>query len=187
MKNILTFSLLLLTSYFAPQARATPSYWAAVETTAYSGDKSGGTQTSGYSAYYCTVDAAQTLFGGSTVEAIESYVKSHFAEVKGMTDATYDSVDYSDGEYQILHYVDKAFKSPEYVAVAFYGSEAYRVYGYESGVGGSAALTPYGQLAFNESYAKSGMVGDWQTVPEPTSGLLLLLSVAGLALRRKRT
>ena len=30
-------------------------------------------------------------------------------------------------------------------------------------------------------------VGGWQTVPEPTSGLLMLLGMAGLALRRKRT
>ena len=28
--------------------------------------------------------------------------------------------------------------------------------------------------------------GDWQSVPEPTSGLLLLVGVAGLALKRKR-
>ena len=28
--------------------------------------------------------------------------------------------------------------------------------------------------------------GSWETVPEPTSGLLLLLGVAGLALRRKQ-
>ena len=29
-------------------------------------------------------------------------------------------------------------------------------------------------------------IADWQTVPEPTSGLLLLIGVAGLALRRRR-
>ena len=33
--------------------------------------------------------------------------------------------------------------------------------------------------------ATSGGVRDWQPVPEPTSGLLLLLGMAGLALRRK--
>jgi len=183
MKNILTFSFFTFT--FSLAAFAAPSYyWAAIETEAYSGDKSGGTATSGYSAYYCTVKAAEDLFGDSTLEAIESYVKNHFAEVKGMTDTTYDSVAYSDGEYQILHYVSQAFASSEYVAVAFYDSKAYRVYGYESDVGGSAALTPYGQLAFNETYAKPETVGAW-TIPEPTSGLLLLLGVAGLALRRK--
>jgi hypothetical protein len=34
-------------------------------------------------------------------------------------------------------------------------------------------------------YSNTGLSAGWQAVPEPTSGLLLLLGVAGLALRRK--
>ena len=34
--------------------------------------------------------------------------------------------------------------------------------------------------------AETATVGKWSVVPEPTSGLLLLLGVAGLALKRKR-
>ena len=44
-------------------------------------------------------------------------------------------------------------------------------------------FTP-GKLDF--SAAGTSTPGNWQSVPEPTSGLLLLLGVAGLALKRKR-
>ena len=42
-----------------------------------------------------------------------------------------------------------------------------------------------GGLQFHETYGTFGAAG-WQAVPEPTSGLLMLVGLAGLALRRKR-
>ena len=44
--------------------------------------------------------------------------------------------------------------------------------------GGQDAAFTFGAIETNPS--------DWQSVPEPTSGLLLLIGVAGLALRRRR-
>lgn len=45
-----------------------------------------------------------------------------------------------------------------------------------------------GQAAYVEFGEQTGMqtASNWQAVPEPTSGLLLLLGVAGIALKRKR-
>ena len=52
----------------------------------------------------------------------------------------------------------------------------------ETGTTGGA-----GQSAYLEFDASGTAVGNnWSAVPEPTSGLLLLLGVAGLALRRRR-
>ena len=48
-------------------------------------------------------------------------------------------------------------------------------------LGGSA-----GNLALYYNGASSGTTMGWTAVPEPTSGLLMLLGMAGLALRRKR-
>ena len=48
------------------------------------------------------------------------------------------------------------------------------------------------QASFNSATSKGSAtsiftpVSNWQAVPEPTSGLLMLLGMAGLALRRKR-
>ena len=43
---------------------------------------------------------------------------------------------------------------------------------------------PYAGLG--DSLTANVGAGEWQSVPEPTSGLLLLIGVAGLALKRKR-
>ena len=53
----------------------------------------------------------------------------------------------------------------------------------QSGLDASMAGNAWGNL--NEGIG-DGAATTWQSVPEPTSGLLLLLGVAGLALRRRR-
>ena len=50
---------------------------------------------------------------------------------------------------------------------------------------GSAQATSTTTVGF-ANMATATAAGNWQSVPEPTSGLLMLLGLAGLALKRKR-
>ena len=64
-------------------------------------------------------------------------------------------------------------------------------YMYLGDVSGTTATSPQQYLIYNEGWAdltKSLTTGGYNTAvaPEPTSGLLLLLGMAGLALKRKR-
>ena len=51
---------------------------------------------------------------------------------------------------------------------------------------GAALATGATSLHFGNQATYTQAAGNWQSVPEPTSGLLLLLGMAGLALKRKR-
>ena len=56
-----------------------------------------------------------------------------------------------------------------------------------TGTASGATGTP-GKMAFGSLAALTSTAANWQTVavPEPTSGLLMLLGIAGLALKRRR-
>ena len=47
-------------------------------------------------------------------------------------------------------------------------------------------MSEYGMTRFGDQTSYTQGAGKWSAVPEPTSGLLMLLGMAGLALRRKR-
>ena len=53
-------------------------------------------------------------------------------------------------------------------------------------VGSDAGITISALNTYYLGNTAGTATGGWQTVPEPTSGLLMLLGMAGLALRRKR-
>ena len=52
----------------------------------------------------------------------------------------------------------------------------------------SGATGTAGKMSFGSLGELTGNAANWQTVsvPEPTSGLLMLLGIAGLALKRRR-
>jgi len=182
MKNILTSSLFTFTFSLAlaMQAQATPSWWAAIYTGASSKDASPSTaNVTAYQSYYCTA-AAKEMFGSSDAEAVEKCLAANFAKGKAALakDGTAITTGYYEaGEYTFVEYFASAIADGDYLAVSFYGSDQYKVFG------GKDAVWDSGNLTFGDSGT-----GSWQTasVPEPTSGLLLLLGVAGFCLRRKQ-
>jgi len=191
MSKFLTISLFAFTFSFA--ATATPS-WLAINTEAYSKDVAPSVNSTSYAAYYCTKEAAVSMFGGSSVDAVTTYLAGNFAT--GQTALQVNDAALRAGNNYVQTFAWDTYGKQyvftdgfldtlivgEYLAVVLYQNgddAAVRVFDNADWTGSNVAF---------DSKA-GGTVGDWTaaTVPEPTSGLLLLLGMAGLTLKRKRT
>jgi len=186
---LLTISFLLLTFLLPLQAASVN--WAAV----YSGKANGDTSPSlakigYYAAYYLPVAAATDVFHSTELTAVTDFIRANFATAKVGVETSGTALtagDYSalEGQYGFAKYDKTPVAADEYLAVIFYENgtdREFRVFGKDS------ATWIEGLLVFDDT-EKTAYVGDWTTasVPEPTGTVLILLGLAGLALKRKRS
>lgn len=187
MKKLTVLGCALLTS---AAVFADLSY-AAVTTEGALGEDSGDTTL--YSAYLCTVEAARTYFGGNSGYAgITTYLKDEANFQSGVSQIAaggikFDTYEYDLGEYSYVKYfLQGELTDGDYIALALYagaGVDYFRVF--------ESVLSGDGGLVFDPAIG-AGSASAWTPVgtpspaPEPTSALLMLIGAAGLALRRKR-
>ena len=167
----------------AVAAFAEPS-WAFLNTDPTDATDTTGSYANRYTAYLCTKAAAAELFGGeSTVDGITAYLGENAVDyAAGMT--AMEHYGFDEGQYGFSTYFTPGSLVGDYIAVVAYAGGAGEddmVRVFETRMSGDS-------LTFDPALPNGGTAGSWSAaaVPEPTSGLLLLLGVAGLALKRRK-
>ena len=129
-----------------------------------------------------TLETVVGLIGGSDWATAVSGLASAQANLNtsgGVAGSTGVSTDFSSGSLSGFAIIFDAANI----------ADATHYYLVNNGAEKSATFTsPTGMqnLTFGSQATDSANSGNWQAVPEPTTGLLLLLGMAGLALRRKQ-
>ena len=173
--------LILAVAAMAISSAYSITTWSLINTTGPSTDLSGGDFT-GYAAYlWKTSDAESYLGGGTTVTEITDYLALNGVDYDSLKGGmALDPYGYDDNEYSFSKYfgIGSLTEGDGYLALVTYldeqGVEMFRVMQNTIGTDGN--------LRINNNQG-----GEWTTaVPEPTSGLLMLFGLAGLALKRKR-
>ena len=156
--------------------------WSLINTTGPSEDSSAGDFT-GYAAYlWKTSDAVAYLGGATDLTAITDYLALKGVDYDALKKGgmALDPYDYDEGEYSFSKYFTPGSLAADdsYLALVTYldgqEGEMFRVM--------QSEVSADGNLRINNNQG-----GEWTTaVPEPTSAMLLLFGLAGLALKRKR-
>ena len=164
MKKILIATAIVMTAIVS---QAAAFKWTAANVY----DSSGTTKFTGTAAIYAyTTDIA------AAVKVADAYVISGVFKSDAIGTATGYTANWADAVidttynfYMVIEDGDKTFDSSAVKVVA-----------------GKAIATGATSVAFGNMATATQNAGNWAAVPEPTSGLLLLLGMAGLALKRKR-
>lgn len=194
-RKVMTMKKVLISMVVAVMASVSAfavENWVSVDIGASKGDtEPGSASLSCYTAYYCTAEAAQEMFGVSTYDAVANYLKTNYdkgwaalEEAAGKGDAMLlNQKLWGEEQYTFTAFYQNPLVSGDYLALVSYVGETANAAPEIDVLSGEYAGG--GTMVFDDSDPSTPHSGWTQTVPEPTSGMLFLLGSALLALRRK--
>lgn len=148
-----------------------------------------------YLLYWLVSDSyVSQKMGGVTFQGAELYANVSGAETPTSLGSYFTSPDVSDLSVVPLQIADLALASSEilsfYIEFQTYDGSVWNTIGMSETIGYAQALsaiTDYRSGKTPSNYSQALSPSSFTAVPEPTSGLMLLVGLASLALKRKRS